>query len=504
MPHTTPSRLPIHPAHFAQTSTRPLRVFRLLVRINWHAQRQGRLGITPHTTLPLLDTSTMSTSAALVNAISAYAHWRNRAGAVCDSVVFSRPFTTQQQQQQPELSSAVHIDQEALDRLAARLSLPEVRAKVHRVGLPLKFARPMDELNFHAMLALLGFGGAYEGGDAEHPRMLAESARDTILFGLIGLHLSKADLHAGFLLTVTRSDVSSYFGIDGMVSVPHESMPAIHVERPGPLSQFVDDLVRMMNQVGERLKELGEPDLAHFILSAMRGEHAPTAARLVTALDVAFPTTFGAPLPLPGQAVKESNDKGFVCHKKSLVLAGELYHRLRHTFSELAFQDFVQAPGYVTPAIITHLARFGVLRPSPSQDEDDKADAAAVARMVGEPENVAPLTAAAMLALDGLAVRLAEAATEREAGGSGAAGAGEVLAPLDLSYYLDEIWSKDGQRQEQEQKEQRQQQQEKEGAEQATPEGEEKAPQTTQQQKQGLLEGLNVPAFIPPREQTVM
>jgi hypothetical protein len=405
----------------------------------------------------------------------------------------------EQQQQQAETSSAVHIDQQALDRLAARLSLPEVRAKVNRVGLPLKFARPMDELNFHAMLALLGFGGAYDGGNSEHPRMLAESARDTILFGLIGLHLSKADLHAGFLLTVTRSDVSSYFGIDGMVSVPHESMPAIHVERPGPLSQFVDDLVRMMNQVGERLKELGEPDLAHFILSAMRGEHAPTAARLVTALDVAFPTTFGAPLPLPQLLEKETNDKGFVCHKKSLMLVGELYHRLRNTFSELAFQDFSQAPGYVTPAIITHLIRFGVLRPTPSHDEDDKADAAAEAYMMGKPDNVAPLTAAAMLAVEGLALRVAEAATERKRDGSGHPGATEVLAPLDLSYYLDEIWSKEGGQQQ----EQQQQQEKREGAEQATPKGEEQEPQMTQQ-KQWMVGGSSALTFVPPQGQTVM
>eukprot|EP00624_Nannochloropsis_granulata_P003185 evm.model.NODE_26153_length_34556_cov_35.353714.6 len=373
----------------------------------------------------------------------------------------------EQQQQQAETSSAVHIDQQALDRLAARLSLPEVRAKVNRVGLPLKFARPMDELNFHAMLALLGFGGAYDGGNSEHPRMLAESARDTILFGLIGLHLSKADLHAGFLLTVTRSDVSSYFGIDGMV--------------------------------GERLKELGEPDLAHFILSAMRGEHAPTAARLVTALDVAFPTTFGAPLPLPQLLEKETNDKGFVCHKKSLMLVGELYHRLRNTFSELAFQDFSQAPGYVTPAIITHLIRFGVLRPTPSHDEDDKADAAAEAYMMGKPDNVAPLTAAAMLAVEGLALRVAEAATERKRDGSGHPGATEVLAPLDLSYYLDEIWSKEGGQQQ----EQQQQQEKREGAEQATPKGEEQEPQMTQQ-KQWMVGGSSALTFVPPQGQTVM
>ncbi|GAB5032422.1 Hypothetical protein NocV09_00901150 [Nannochloropsis oceanica] len=407
----------------------------------------------------------------------------------------------QQQQQPPETRGAVHIDHQALDRLAARLSLREVRSKVNRVGLPLKFARPMDELNFHAMLALLSFGGAYDGGNAEHPRMLAESARDTVLFGLIGLHLSKADMHAGFLLTVTRSDVSSYFGIDGMVSVPHESMPAIHVERPGPLCQFVNDLVWMMNQVGERLKELGEPDLAHFILSSMRGEGVPTAARLVTALDVAFPTTFGAPLPLPRLLKTKNDDKGFVCHKKSLMLVSELYHRLRHTFSDLAFQDFTQAPGYVTPAIITHLIRLGVLHPTRSQDEDDKADAAAGASMMGKPDRVAPLTAAAILAVDGLALRLAEGATEREGGGSGHPDASEVLAPLDLSYYLDDIWSKeDGQEQVQRQQ---QQQVKREDAEQLTPKGEEQEPQTTQQQK-GVVGGLNALTFVPPQGQTVM
>ena len=367
------------------------------------------------------------------------------------------------------LSPVVALDPAALDRLAARLSMADVQAKAQRVGLPLKFGSPMEELNFHAVLALLGFGGAYEGG---HPRLLAESAKDTILFGLIGLHLSKANMHAGFLLTVTRSDVASFFGIDPMESVPHESIPAIHVERPGPLSKLVDDLVQTMKKVGARLKELGEPDLAHFILSTLRNEPVPTAARLVSALGVAFPSTFGEPLTTP-----QGGSHDFVCHKKALVLAGELYHRLRETFTGFDFKDFGQAPGYVTPTIITHLIRLGVLRPTQGGGEEE--DEAAKVKLLGEPTHVVPLTAAAVLALDGLTERLAANAETAEG----------KLAPLDVSYYLDHVWEKeDGQDPQQGQAQ----------SEQEQGQGQQ------QQQQQQQQEGAGLPAFIPPRTQTVM
>lgn len=41
------------------------------------------------------------------------------------------------------------------------------------------------------MLALLGFGAAYEGG---HPQ-LAESARDTVLFGYVVVHACVYSAH---------------------------------------------------------------------------------------------------------------------------------------------------------------------------------------------------------------------------------------------------------------------------------------------------------------------
>ena len=132
----------------------------------------------------------------------------------------------------------------------------------------------------------------------------------------------------------------------------HESIPIIEIERPGPLSHFVDDLVRAFNETGERLKELGEPDLGRFILTTLRGEDEPSIGRLVTALDVAFSSTFGGALVGPSSSSDATGEEGrghisFAPHKKALALAGELYHRLRTTFSEFQFVDFNQAPGKV-------------------------------------------------------------------------------------------------------------------------------------------------------------
>lgn len=396
--------------------------------------------------------------------------------------------SAQKDMQASERTSIVRVDHEAVGRLAAQFSLSEIRDKVARVGLPLKFPRPLDELNFHAMLSLLSFGGAYEGDSICQSGHLRESARDTVLFGLIGLHLSKTDLRAGFLMTVTRSDVASYFGIEPMENVPHDSMPAIRVERPGPLSRLVDELVTSMNTVGARLKELGEPDLAHFILAAMRGEEVPTVARLVTALDAAFPSTFGAPLPCPGSRT----ETGFHCRKKSLMLAGELYHRLRHSFAEFDFQDFSRAPGYATPALITFLVSRGVLCPMEDDGGDEQAHAAAVARLLENPDNVAPLTAGTMVAMDELAVRMAEAATEGEVEGSHASSTEKAVVPLDLSYFLDEMWSK-------QESERRRRQTEPAGN------GEQSCAAT--EPATGPLHAEMAPAgpsFVPPRGQTVM
>lgn len=146
----------------------------------------------------------------------------------------------------------ITLDEEALDSYVAnQLNVAEIKEKVHRVHFPLKFDNNMQELNFHAVHALLDFGSAYEP-------LLNESVHDKILFGLIGLHLTKQELSTGFLMTMTRSDIATYFGIDPMEKVQHESIPVIEIERPGPLSDYVNDLVRAFTETGERLKQVSQ------------------------------------------------------------------------------------------------------------------------------------------------------------------------------------------------------------------------------------------------------
>ena len=280
-----------------------------------------------------------------------------------------------------------------------------------------------------------------------------------MLFGLIGLHLTKADLHAGFLCAATRSDVSSYFAIDPMESVPHAPSPAIRIERPGPLSAYVDDLVNTMHTTGQRLKELGAPDMARFLLAATKSDEtgSPTAARMITALTAAFPAAFAEPLPGPG---------AFVGHKKALLLAGEAFHRLRHSLPELAFSDFARAPGYATPGVITRLVEMGILAPPPPEGEEARVgdDEAGRARLLGDAAHVGVLAAAAVVALDALAAKW-------------------EVAPLDLAYYLDEVLGKE---------EGGQQEQEPQGQE---PQG---------QEEQGAKAPPPPAKFVPPRGQTVM
>lgn len=245
-------------------------------------------------------------------------------------------------------------------------------------------------------------------------------------------------------------------------------MPAIRIERPGPLSGYVDALVAAMNATGQRLKELGEPDMARFLLSALKGEgDQPTAARLVSALAAAFPATFGEALPSGSGPQGSDGGFGFVSHKKALVLAGESYHRLRHALPALAFADFARAPGYATPAVITHLVALGVLAPPEGEWEGD--EEAARARLLGDPGNVAVLAAAAVVALDAVAAKWE----------------GEGVAPLDVAYFFDEVYGKEkGQGQGQ---------------------GQQMRDAQGQEEGQGPEQGEAVALkFVPPRGQTVM
>lgn len=244
------------------------------------------------------------------------------------------------------------IDHEALETFCNDRfqGLEDYHHRVRRVAFPLKFDSPLQEINFYTLASLLSFGAAYED-------KLEDSPRDTILFGLIGLHISRVELNAGWLCSTNRGDLSNLFGINTFELVPippgvgeeekqeemvveakdPEHQPsqqqqqqqrrlptsAITVERPGPLSRYVDDIVKVMHTTGERLQELGCPSMSRFILNAVKGQQ-PSASILTHALASTFPHF---------EDVIRGGEVEVRLRKKAVMLAAELYHRTRQVRS---------------------------------------------------------------------------------------------------------------------------------------------------------------------------
>lgn len=193
-----------------------------------------------------------------------------------------------------------------------------------------------------------------------------------------------------------------------MELVRDEKVPIAQVEKPGKLSGFVDDIVRVLEETGDRLSELSCVSLARFILDAVKSE--PSAARLVSALSAAFTHFRDEP---PEEKVQEVRPV-LQTYKKPIMLAAELYHGLKSSVPSFAFPDYASLPPYVTPAIVNQLVEKSVLRP---------AEGVSLEELVG-PEHASAVVAAALVALN----RLRDMLVEQGA---------KSLAAADLSFYLD-------------------------------------------------------------------
>lgn len=253
----------------------------------------------------------------------------------------------------------------------------------------------------HATTALLSFGAHFEEEDRG-----VNWAKDKVMFGIIGLHISKKEFNASTLRSIPRSDVVTYFDIDPMVKVRDERVPLAQIEVPGKLSGFVDDIMKAMVETGDRLAEMGCASLARFILTTLKSE--PTAARLTTSLAAAFPHFRDDKLPACGGAELQT-------FKKALMLAAELRHHMRDKLPVLAFPDYASLPPYVTPAIVRLLVHRGVIKPKEGSSMDT----------LLSPEHAQAVVAAGIVALSEVGGLLREA------------GNGPSLAPLDVSFYLD-------------------------------------------------------------------
>jgi len=164
--------------------------------------------------------------------------------------------------------------------------------------LPLKFKSVDEELNVWFLLQLINIGSGFR--DALHA-MVDAGAWDTMLRGILGIHITGRRVNADFLSSVDANIIQQCFGfpIDREVEV----MPAVHQTVAGPLRPLADHLVRLMNEAGQALRNRAFEDFASFLRAGARAEKAmavragsvseaewrPSAAAFVQRLASTFP-----------------------------------------------------------------------------------------------------------------------------------------------------------------------------------------------------------------------
>jgi hypothetical protein len=172
--------------------------------------------------------------------------------------------------------SQSQISQESVKRLllspAFTSSFKRV-STVHGLALPLKFASPLDELNFLAILSLLNFGSGYR---LPLHAGTGRGAWDSIRAFVFSLYLTSSSngadlLSAKAMQTIEAASVAELMRLNVHVERPHESIAGVTIgELGGPLYEFVKLITATLNETGERLVEMDYPSLGSFVAEALK------------------------------------------------------------------------------------------------------------------------------------------------------------------------------------------------------------------------------------------
>ena len=109
-----------------------------------------------------------------------------------------------------EQQSIVDISNDAIEDFANKFVADHLPAYLQKTGalqLPLNFSSEADEINFLALLNLLGVGGMYEHRSSEASQ---SSLSEIVLFGVFGIYISQNSLDACFMRSQTASDIGTY------------------------------------------------------------------------------------------------------------------------------------------------------------------------------------------------------------------------------------------------------------------------------------------------------
>ncbi|KAI4521919.1 hypothetical protein K525DRAFT_256037 [Schizophyllum commune Loenen D] len=145
-------------------------------------------------------------------------------------------------------------------------------SKNHGLALPLRFSSPLAELNFLSVLALLNFASGYR------TPLHAETGRgawDNIRALAFALHIESAGdagelLSAEGMRSIGDGKVAELLRVNVHLERAHETIPGVTVgELGGPLYELVRLITKTLNETGERLIEMGYPDLGTLVVEAL-------------------------------------------------------------------------------------------------------------------------------------------------------------------------------------------------------------------------------------------
>ncbi|GLC36938.1 hypothetical protein PLESTB_000176400 [Pleodorina starrii] len=248
----------------------------------------------------------------------------------------------------------VRIDDAAVSELAAELAAAadDVRCAVRGLPLPIKFSSLEQELTLLALYHLLDFGSGYDKQLRRLPG--GRDARETLLYGLIGLHLGGTRLDHHKLKSFSMYDIHQVFGIEATVEVP--VMPGVTMAKPGPLQPLCKLLLAALHEAGALLEAQGARTPGELLMALCEGLQQAgrtTASAFVEELVDTIPAFRDAVL---------YDGRTLTLHRKAQNLAADLAVVYGSRDKRFAFSDVAQLAADSGATTIAVLRAKGVLR----------------------------------------------------------------------------------------------------------------------------------------------
>jgi len=276
------------------------------------------------------------------------------------------------------LEELVSINASAIETLAKQIESWKVKksAKV-RFGLPLLFDDLNQEINFYALVATLSFGSGWQDGVWNKAPAKGIPTRDSILNGLIALHMENRQLDAAGLADISQFALSQAIGIPLTKEKRLDGGP-IRQDVPSDFRWLLDKYYSVISTLSSELTSRGFKDLADFILSSRMHGHVRvdesqaqfSAALLVERLVKCFETF---------KDEAKMGETSIPIHRKAQLVCEDLCARFASRDHRLNFTDIDSLTLGSDAETVTWLRKFSIIDVCPklAQKIDDEKEISA-------------------------------------------------------------------------------------------------------------------------------